>query len=55
MNIWDYLILAALLLIIIAAARGLKKNRKNGKCSCGNCSFCEECNFKNTCGKAENK
>jgi hypothetical protein len=43
MNIWDYLVLAAVAVVVFLAVRGIVKRRKKGGCAgCGgNCSACE--------------
>ena len=39
MNLWDWLILAAVACLLVLAIRRMRKNRKNGSCSCG-CGGC---------------
>ena len=40
MNLWDYLILAAVVIAVVFALRRMRRTRKNGGCGCG-CDGCD--------------
>ena len=43
MNIWDILIAALVIAVIVLAVRFVIRGKKTGKCSCGDCSSCAGC------------
>ena len=45
MNIWDILIVLALLALLAFAVRGAIRRKKRGWCGCG-CSGCDACSHK---------
>ncbi len=45
MNIWDILIVLALVALLAFAVRGAVRRKKRGGCSCG-CSGCDTCGRK---------
>ena len=48
MNVWDYLIIGAIVAALIVAVIVILKNKKKGKCACGcDCANCAGCaNFR---------
>ena len=46
MNLWDILLILALAFAAGLALRRLIKNKKAGRCSCGDCSACGKCPVK---------
>ncbi|MBQ1310444.1 MAG: FeoB-associated Cys-rich membrane protein [Blautia sp.] len=42
MNIWDLILAAVLLLVLLGAVRTMIRRKKSGSCSCG-CSSCSGC------------
>ena len=45
MNIWDILIVLALVALLTSAVRGAVRRKKRGGCGCG-CSGCDACGHK---------
>ena len=44
MNVWDYLIVGAIVAALVIAVIVILKNKKKGTCSCGcDCASCAGC------------
>ncbi len=44
MNVWDFVIIAIIALIVVLAIISIRRNQKKGKTSCGgDCASCNLC------------
>jgi len=43
MNLWDILIAALVIAIVVLGVWHMRKRKKSGKCACGDCASCQGC------------
>ena len=46
MNVWDFIVFAIVVLIVIGAIAVYVRSRKNGRGCCNDCSKCDDCTYK---------